>query len=310
MATLSFHDSVLQSLTNLCRFNNGMFKSDKQAKLLLKFLEENDGLCGRTDAGTPIFAEEWDDKGIIKTHKKLKSGFVTVFLREVAGTLNAFQIKELKALKKSLVAMEAGLIEKEWLDNKYKTEFEKLEIERKLIINIENTKLQIASLETGCEVKLISTLLEDSFTDLELFAIARKYVLAGNSEYVRPYFDKAIESGDYELAASMVIGVAYGESQSLKNETLVMSLAKFSTRGLLLEENGDLYESTQYKLVNKLGAIENNCFHLHGESNIYEGGKLKHSQWYVKGVQEGFSVIITNSGKYLVSLYCNNVKVM
>lgn len=98
---------------SLTRTNNGFFKSEIQANLLMDELRICKGYLGHT-IGTknsnPVFAE-YDNKGIIKVYKNMVSSnkVEIVFERKVEGVLTSLEVKSLASYKRKLKKLEKEL---------------------------------------------------------------------------------------------------------------------------------------------------------------------------------------------------------
>ena len=112
-------DELWKSVFGLTKNNNGLFKSEAQAKFLISQINNNQGLVGYANSGynsIPIFAE-YDEKGITKlvkrsNDKSLKDKNVVVFERKNDNGLNTLEIKELNTLKRNLKKLETELNDK------------------------------------------------------------------------------------------------------------------------------------------------------------------------------------------------------
>ena len=112
-------NELSKSVFGLTKNNNGLFKSEAQAKFLISQININQGLVGYADSGynsIPIFAE-YDEKGITKlvkrsNDKSLKDKNVVVFERKNDNGLNTLEIKELNTLKRNLKKLETQLNDK------------------------------------------------------------------------------------------------------------------------------------------------------------------------------------------------------
>jgi hypothetical protein len=108
-----------KSVFSLTKNNNGLFKSEAQAKFLISQIDNYQGLVGYANSGynsIPIFAE-YDEKGITKlvkrsNDKSLKDKDVVVFERKNDNGLNTLEIKELNTLKRNLKKLETQLNDK------------------------------------------------------------------------------------------------------------------------------------------------------------------------------------------------------
>lgn len=116
---------VYKSFQNLVQFNNGFFKSEKQAEFLSQYATERDGCIGNlTINKNPVFVE-LDEKGIVKMYyqSSTKKGYssVLIFQRVVLGELNEIQIKKIKKLEKEIAKerKEFERIAKSFADGSY-----------------------------------------------------------------------------------------------------------------------------------------------------------------------------------------------
>lgn len=132
------------SVLGLCKNNNGMFKSEKQASFLKSMIDQRDGLVGHTEHGRPYFAE-YDDNGITKITVGTNPPEL-YWERKEQGILRPVDIKSIKSfqhkikeLEKEIASREAGLKdgsytdkygvidEKKRLIQKYKDAIKKIE---------------------------------------------------------------------------------------------------------------------------------------------------------------------------------------
>lgn len=93
--------NISKSIFTLTKYNNGFFKSEKQAAFLIDQMEKADGCIGVANSGynqCPIFAE-WDNKGITKVVKHNKKHTV-MFERKTPGILTEPEKKEIKRLER------------------------------------------------------------------------------------------------------------------------------------------------------------------------------------------------------------------
>lgn len=112
---LSIND-LSKSIFGLTKYNNGLFKSEAQAKFLISQIERYEGLIGYARSGyntIPIFAE-YDEKGITRlvkhsNNKSVKDKDVVIFERNVGNALNSLEIKELNTHKRKLKKLEKEL---------------------------------------------------------------------------------------------------------------------------------------------------------------------------------------------------------
>lgn len=106
-------NTMYKSFQNLAKYNNGMFKSEKQSEFLTQYAENRNGCIGHLIAnGNPVFVE-LDNLGILKMYyrsstKKGYSNFA-IFERAVKGELNDMQLKEIKRLESRLKKFEKRL---------------------------------------------------------------------------------------------------------------------------------------------------------------------------------------------------------
>lgn len=121
--------SIAKSIFGLAKYNNGLFKSEKQRDFLISKIKQNGGLIGHSNSGyhsCPIFAS-YDDKGITKIvkHRSTKKGYKNeimftrkdeMTLKKEASQAEARQMKEIKHLEEHIREMEEELKEvmKEW----------------------------------------------------------------------------------------------------------------------------------------------------------------------------------------------------
>lgn len=103
-------ENIYKSFQNLANYNNGIFKSEKQAEFLTKYADERDGCIGHLKGnGNPVFVK-LDDKGILEMYyqSKTKKGFTypVIFQREIKGQLNDMQKKNINRLEKLILKIE------------------------------------------------------------------------------------------------------------------------------------------------------------------------------------------------------------
>lgn len=109
-------DDLNRSIFGLTKYNNGLFKSETQAKFLINQIDRYEGLVGYASSGynsIPIFAE-YDENGITKlvkrsNNKSIKDKDVIVFERKNSTGLNSMEIKELNTYKRNLKKLETQL---------------------------------------------------------------------------------------------------------------------------------------------------------------------------------------------------------
>lgn len=105
---------IQKSIFSLAKTNNGFFKSEKQADFLINQMKQTDGCIGHYNSGynsCPIFSE-WDNEGITKITKKGKNKETIVFERKQEGILTAFEVQELKSIKRKINALEKQVSER------------------------------------------------------------------------------------------------------------------------------------------------------------------------------------------------------
>lgn len=118
-------DNIKRSIFSLAKYNNGKFKSEKQAEFLKKMLRRNEGYLGSTDTfgNSTAFFAYWDDEGITKidkhygTSNRVKN-FFTRYSEEEYEIEKARKLERLKNEYKEL--------SKIWNDN-LKSEIERIE---------------------------------------------------------------------------------------------------------------------------------------------------------------------------------------
>lgn len=98
---------------SLTRTNNGFFKSEIQANLLMDELRICKGYLGHTIGiknSNPVFAE-YDNKGIIKVYKNMLSSnkIEIIFERKLEGKLTSIEVKVLSSFKRKLKKLEKEL---------------------------------------------------------------------------------------------------------------------------------------------------------------------------------------------------------
>lgn len=99
-------NNLQMSLENLIATNNGLFKSDAQAKFLLSEIKKEFGNVFVTSVyGNSVkLTYIYDNTGIVeKTNTSVKKGTQTVvWKRKVQGVLSIDEAKQLKHIKKSI----------------------------------------------------------------------------------------------------------------------------------------------------------------------------------------------------------------
>lgn len=113
--------NLKMSVLGLCKYNNGMFKSEKQASFLKSMMDQKNGLVGHTEHGRPYFAE-YDDNGITKITVGTRPPEL-YWERKVQGILRPVDIKtiksfqrKIKVLEKEIASREAGLKDGSYID--------------------------------------------------------------------------------------------------------------------------------------------------------------------------------------------------
>ena len=107
--------SIFKSIMWLAKYNNGLFKSEKQAKFLISKIDRRSGCIGHASSGfysCPIMAH-YDDKGITKLVKVTKNGNVLTFERKKEGVLTSLEIKEIKWLERRRKSIQKEIEERE-----------------------------------------------------------------------------------------------------------------------------------------------------------------------------------------------------
>lgn len=106
--------SISLSFASLVKSNNGMFKSEAQAKFLLSQCQETNTFSsgGNVYGNSFTLSYVCDDKGIVSVEKYLpgKGKVQTTWMRHVEGTTNAVEsaskAKEIKRLNKEIKSLE------------------------------------------------------------------------------------------------------------------------------------------------------------------------------------------------------------
>ena len=133
--------SIAKSIFGLAKYNNGLFKSEKQRDFLISKIKQNGGLIGHSNSGyhtCPIFAS-YDDKGITKIvkHRSTKKGHKseTMFTRKDEMTLKkeaaqaeARGLEEIKQFEDEIRQMEEELKEVMKVWEKFNREHDGLEL--------------------------------------------------------------------------------------------------------------------------------------------------------------------------------------
>lgn len=96
--------NIQASLNSLIKYNNGYFKSEKQAKFLLSMLEDNNTFLSGFNGYTMLIQYAFDDKGItLKTKTSQTTGKTEeVWGRKVDGVLSVAELQIVKNLTKQL----------------------------------------------------------------------------------------------------------------------------------------------------------------------------------------------------------------
>ena len=104
---------LAKSIWGLVKYNNGFFKSEKQAQFLISEMILLDGHIGFADSGfnsCPIFAS-WDERGITKIVKSAKKGGIIMFERKKEGILTTIEINKIKIYERKIKSIEKDINE-------------------------------------------------------------------------------------------------------------------------------------------------------------------------------------------------------
>lgn len=106
---------ISKSIFTLTKYNNGLFKSEKQADFLIDQMQQTGGCIGIANSGynqCPIFAE-WDAEGITKVVKHGKKKHTIMFERKTPGVLTEVEKKRIKSIERKIKSLNKEIKEVE-----------------------------------------------------------------------------------------------------------------------------------------------------------------------------------------------------